>query len=193
MDNKYLEKSILSTICYFDIFDYPLTLLEVWQWLFTDSPINQKVDLLTVKKTLEDSQYLNDKLSFKDGFYFLKNRDDIVLTRLKRYVISGNKNKIAKHGVGALKFLPFIKLVGLCNNSGNNNIRADSDIDLFIYGDPEGLKVVNYELKLQREIQVFVCKDDIDLKKFGVGLIRNIIKGNIIKGNLDFVRIELNA
>ena len=69
----------------------------------------------------------------------------------------------------------------------------NSDIDLFIYGSSEGLKIVPYELRLRREIQVFVCKDAGDLNKFGAGLVRNIIKGNLIKGNLDFVRIESNA
>jgi hypothetical protein len=51
MDNKYLEKSILSVICYFDIFEYPLTLLEIWQWLFTDQVINQSIELSEIKRT----------------------------------------------------------------------------------------------------------------------------------------------
>jgi hypothetical protein len=46
--------------------------------------------------------------------------------------LANDKNKIAQRGVKVLRFLPFVKLVGLCNNSGNNNIRPDSDIDLFI-------------------------------------------------------------
>ncbi len=75
--------------------------------------------------------------------------------------------------------------------------RADwyinSDIDVFIYGDPEGLKIADYELKLHRDIQLFICQDKEDLAKLGFGLIRNIIKGNLIKGDLDFIEVEINA
>lgn len=68
-----------------------------------------------------------------------------------------------------------------------------SDIDVFIYGDPEGLSIAKYELRLHRDIQVFVCKDRNELNKLGNGLIKNIIKGNIIKGDIDFVRVKINA
>lgn len=74
--------------------------------------------------------------------------------------------------------------------------RADwyenSDIDLFIYGNAEGLNLEEYERKLDREIQFFECKDKNDFKRFREGLLKNIIKGNIIKGNLDFVEVKLN-
>lgn len=69
----------------------------------------------------------------------------------------------------------------------------NSDIDIFIYGDPEGLKIVNYELKLQRNIQLFICQNKEELEKLGEGLIKNIIKGNIIKGNLDFIEVNISA
>jgi len=68
-----------------------------------------------------------------------------------------------------------------------------SDIDIFIYGDPEGLNMAKYELKLDKDIQLFVCKDKHALKKLGSGLIQNIIQGNIIKGNLDFLKVKLHA
>ena len=69
----------------------------------------------------------------------------------------------------------------------------NSDIDLFIYGDPEGLKIGEYETKLHRDIQVFACKNKNELNKLGVGLIRNIIKGDIIKGDIDFIEVGMNA
>ena len=69
----------------------------------------------------------------------------------------------------------------------------DSDIDLFIYGDPDGLKVAKYELKLHRDIQLFICQNKEELKKLGGGLIKNIIKGNLIKGDLDFIEVGIRA
>lgn len=69
----------------------------------------------------------------------------------------------------------------------------NSDIDIFIYGNPEGLKIANYELKLRRDIQLFICQNKKDLIKLGTGLIRNILKGNLIKGHLNFVEVDINA
>lgn len=69
----------------------------------------------------------------------------------------------------------------------------NSDIDVFIYGNPEGLKIADYELKLHRDIQLFICRTKEELEKLGEGLIRNIIKGNIIKGSLDFIEVSIGA
>lgn len=132
MDNKNLEKSILSTICYFDIFDYPLTLMEIWQWLFDGSLIKQPVDLLTVKKTLEDSLYLNNRLSFKAGFYFLKNRDDIISVRAERYKIAQPKFKKILAVSKILSYFPFIKMIAISNTLAGSNSRLEGDLDLFI-------------------------------------------------------------
>ena len=68
----------------------------------------------------------------------------------------------------------------------------ESDIDLFIYGNAEGLSLGKYELRLERDIQLFECKTKEDLSKFSNGLLKNIIKGNIITGNLDFVNVRAN-
>lgn len=69
----------------------------------------------------------------------------------------------------------------------------DSDIDLFIYGDPEGLQITEYELKLHRDLEVFICRTRKEVAKFGMGLIKNIMKGILIKGDLDFITVKLNA
>ena len=68
-----------------------------------------------------------------------------------------------------------------------------SDIDLFIYGNSDELKITEYETKLRRDIQVFECKNANELEKYGEALIKNIIKGNIIKGDLEFIKLKVNA
>ncbi|MEK6899814.1 MAG: nucleotidyltransferase domain-containing protein [Nanoarchaeota archaeon] len=69
----------------------------------------------------------------------------------------------------------------------------NSDIDIFIYGDAEGLKIVDYELRLHKDIQLFICKDKEAVAKIGPGLLKNIIKGNIIKGDIDFITVNAHA
>jgi hypothetical protein len=68
-----------------------------------------------------------------------------------------------------------------------------SDIDVFIYGDPEGLKIASYEFKLHRNIQLFICQENRELNVLGPGLIKNIISGDLIKGDLNFVKVAANA
>ena len=70
---------------------------------------------------------------------------------------------------------------------------SKSDIDIFIYGEPEGLSIAKYEIKAERDIQLFICRNKSELKKLGKGLLRNIIKGIVIKGNLDFIDVDINA
>jgi len=66
----------------------------------------------------------------------------------------------------------------------------DSDIDIFIYGNPEGLRTAKYEQSLHHDIQLFICQNKKELKRLGQGLMKNIIQGSIIKGNLDFVKVS---
>ena len=70
---------------------------------------------------------------------------------------------------------------------------SKSDIDLFIYGSTDGLNLGAYEKKLHRDIEVFSCKNTKQLNKFGVALIRNIIKGNIVKGDIKFLEVMPHA
>lgn len=64
---------------------------------------------------------------------------------------------------------------------------TESDVDIFIYGDAAEFELGKYEQKLGREIQTFICKDRKECGKFQPGLIRNILSGYLVKGNLDFV------
>lgn len=92
-----------------------------------------------------------------------------------------------------LSSLPKAETVIIFGSFARSDWYANSDIDLFIYGEPAGLKLAEYEMKLNRDIQVFACSKKEGLHKFGEGLIRNIIKGSIVKGDINFVRVGINA
>ena len=63
----------------------------------------------------------------------------------------------------------------------------DSDIDIFILGDPEGFNKQEFRSKLHREIETFVCRNKQELSHFNPALLRNIAEGYLVKGNLDFL------
>lgn len=130
---NYIELFILNTITYFDLFDYPLSLTEIYRYLFTGGMQGGEFSLLEIEECLKNSEFLKKHISpATRGFYFLKNRESIIETRLERYNLSAKKFKIARRAVRIFKYLPFIKTVAVCNSLGSNNAREDSDVDLFI-------------------------------------------------------------
>ncbi|MFH1598568.1 MAG: hypothetical protein ABIB97_05935 [Patescibacteria group bacterium] len=127
-----LEKAILATICYFDIFDFPLTSLEVWKWLFFEKEKEGKVSFRQVQASLRQSSTLHDLIDQKNGFYYLKNRERIVISRLENYKVAERKFKKAKRFIKVLRCIPFIKMVAVCNTLAFSNAGDYSDIDFFI-------------------------------------------------------------
>jgi predicted nucleotidyltransferase len=141
-----LEKSILSTVAYFDILDYPLTVVEIWKWLYRISDLNSQsfaknikskieegeISLAEVKKILDNSEILKSLVENRRGFYFLKNRGNLLATRQTRYVLAEKKIRKAKWIAGFLKFLPGVKMIALCNSLAWTNAKEESDIDFFI-------------------------------------------------------------
>ncbi|HLC90417.1 MAG TPA: nucleotidyltransferase domain-containing protein [Candidatus Nanoarchaeia archaeon] len=59
-----------------------------------------------------------------------------------------------------------------------------SDIDLFIYGKIPPLNFRKFESIVHHEIQIFNAGTEKDLQKLGPALLRNIIKGITIKGDI---------
>lgn len=121
-----MEKAILKTLIYSDIFEFPLTLYEIHKWL-----IGKKVDLRQVEKALKD---LNQKSKVKSqkGFFFLKNRSGIVEKRLRRQKQSLIYIRKASFISKILKVIPWIKLIGISGGLAMANTGKKDDIDLIL-------------------------------------------------------------
>ena len=133
-----LENAIIETIVYFDIFEYPLRVNEIQRWLW-----KSKASLNEIISLLETSSFLKEKLSFKDGFFFLSlkgkdssllegKRKDIIIERLKRYRIAEEKYRKARKIIQFLSKIPFVRGIAICNDLGYSNSPEEGDIDLFI-------------------------------------------------------------
>ncbi|MCX6743503.1 MAG: hypothetical protein NT116_04670, partial [Candidatus Parcubacteria bacterium] len=129
---NYLELFILNTIIYFDLFDYPLTGQEIWQYLYTEGMQGGNFRLLEIEDCLKNSEMMQKLVTAERGFYFLKGREEIINIRLQRYNIAAKKYKLALRVIRLFKLLPFIKLVAVCNSLAFSNAKEESDIDFFI-------------------------------------------------------------
>ena len=127
-----LESAIIEAVAYFSLFQYPLTAWEIWSFL------PGKGELLVVKREIE--RLVNEgKLQQRWGYYFLPGEAGTVDCRLERYPLTIAKIKRAKKVAKWLRWLPGIQFIALANVMGSYNLRADSDIDLFIVTRPGSL------------------------------------------------------
>jgi len=137
MERKYstseLRAAIISTIVFFDLFNYPLTRWEIWQNL----PL--KIDLLILEAALDNFLEQEKVLETCDGFYFLTGRQELVSIRQQRYNYANYKIKIARRASYFFRLLPFVKLVAVSNLIGHHNLRDESDIDVFVVSSPRRL------------------------------------------------------
>lgn len=119
------SSSILKTLIYSDIFDYPLTKEEIWKFL-----IAANVDRSSFEKTLTEFPLV--KWEHEKGFYFLSGRGEIAKKRIKRKKESQEKIKIAKKIIEKLSFVPTVLLIGISGGLALENAEEKDDIDLFV-------------------------------------------------------------
>lgn len=122
MNKTFLK--ILKTLCYADIFDYPLTLPELYRYLITTHLVS----------TSDIKSFITTNSAFIDShtnYFFLKNRKAIVAKRERRASISRKKIKRAIMIAGYLSFIPTIKLIGISGSLSMMNAKNSDDIDLF--------------------------------------------------------------
>lgn len=121
-----LSDSILSTLAYHDIFDYPLNLEEVKNLL-----IQNKSETSSIKKTLK-ALTESKRVGESKGLFYLRGRKKIVEIRGKRTTYSKDKYKKAKFYLSILKNIPSVKLIAITGALAMNNSTKNDDIDLLI-------------------------------------------------------------
>lgn len=124
-----LHQAILNTVIYFDLFDYPLTAVEVWRFLYAPG-----LDKKTFEEVFFELETMikENKLETKKGFYFLSGRGVILDIRAERYALSFPKYRKARRFSKILSFVPGVRMIALCNTLAWRHARASSDIDFFI-------------------------------------------------------------
>jgi len=120
--------------------------------------------------------------------YYISNYENPNYQNSKRLYSLENLNKTGflKH----LLELPKAKTIILFGSLSRWDWYKDSDIDLFILGNTEGFKEGEFRKKLHREIQIFSYENKKELKNLPLGLLKNIITGYKIKGNLNFLEVK---
>lgn len=129
-----MEQAVLKALAYFDLFEYPLTTVEVWKYV----PVRVATSLATVAAALHDLA-TQHRVEHHDGFWVLPHRAAILATRRSRYTIAERKYRKAERAIQFLKCIPSIRMVAVANTLAWNHARDGSDIDLFVVTRPGAL------------------------------------------------------
>lgn len=128
IDKTKIKEAIIKTIAFFDLFDYPLTAPELWQYLWLPAGDGNITEADIVPALVD----LAGLVETRDGFYFLTGRQDIIGKRKTSRAWAEKKFKIARRLAGCLKYLVGVKMVAVVNSVVLGSVKQDSDIDLFI-------------------------------------------------------------
>lgn len=118
------KSAILATICYSDIFDYPLTKAQIWRYLVPTTTLTFD----TFGKIVTQLPMVKEKHTF----FYLMGRSGVVEKRLEREIVSEKKIMKAKKIFHMLMHIPTIQLIGISGSLAMHNADRDADIDLFI-------------------------------------------------------------
>jgi hypothetical protein len=129
-----LERLILETVAYYDAMDYPMTEFEIWKYLtnIQGEAGEEKYSLIDVIRTLRTSENLGRKIERRWGFWHLVGRSWLIEQRLERNKISDQKLKKIVKTVRRLRYVPFVRMVGVTGRVAMKNAEASSDLDVLI-------------------------------------------------------------
>ena len=143
--------SILKTLAYYNIFNYPLTREEIISLM----------DAIYSEKEITDAFQLleKDELIFQiDGFYSLYNAPFLVQRRKKGNEKAKGQLKVATRIAKLLSRFPYVKGVAVSGSLSKNFADEQSDIDFFIITSQNRLWISRTFMHLFKKLTYFVGK-----------------------------------
>lgn len=121
------KQAILRTILYADIFNFPLTVDEIWRYCITPKKLSRS----DVRKTVADLCRTKILIE-KDKFITVFDKSKNIQKRIKNKEILLRKDVIAKNATSILSEIPSIMFIGISGSLAARDSHEDDDIDLFI-------------------------------------------------------------
>lgn len=125
MESDNITKSIIKTLCYGQVFSYPLTLPELWKYLISPKKISGE-ELVTALKVGKSG------ITQVQKYIVFPGDEKLVVERTMRTQESKRKLRKALWISQVLSVLPSIKLVAVSGSLSMHNAKPKDDIDLFI-------------------------------------------------------------
>lgn len=144
-----IERDILLTLMYYDIFSYPLKAEEI-AICSQLKEVNSTIIQESIGQLIEKEHIIHER-----GFYSLQNASEWVDKRLENNARALNVMPKAKFIAQFIGCFPYIRAVFLSGSVSKNVLAADGDIDYFILTEPQRLWLARTLLILFRKIFLF--------------------------------------
>lgn len=147
----------MATLLYYDIFDLPLTLLEIYKLMINPCRVNKittkvsaiKIDEIQRKlELLEKSGFVSEK----NGFYFLSGREKLYDLRIARDKIAADKWKKLVRLAKWFTAVPYLKGIFASGSMAVNNTDEKSDFDILVVAESSRLYTCRIFLSLVASI-----------------------------------------
>ena len=132
-----LQESVLRTLAYYDLFDYPLTTSEVFTYL----PIGgvQEEELLMVLHAMA----LEGKIKTSKGHWLMPHRSGASVERRTEMEVMGEGMwKVARRMSVLMRHIPFVRGIFISGQLCRYIADRNSDIDYFVITEPNRLWIV---------------------------------------------------
>jgi len=158
------------------------------EWHFEEIAKEAKVTRAVANKWLKKYvkegllKHIKEKKRFP---YFTSGSENTVYYSLKRvYALE----QLHKSGfIPKLLSLKTAKTVIIFGSIARGDWYKDSDIDVFVLGNISDFDKNIYELRLHKNIELHVFQNQSEIREIKTGLIKNIINGYVVKGQIQDV------
>lgn len=122
-----LELAILRAVIYASLFDYPLTLQELYETL-----VEVRTTRDAVLSAFLTCRPLQKVVECRDGYFFPSGRQDLIAERQRREARSSAFLTRHRPLLGLICAVPFVRAVALSGSIAHLNLEEGGDLDLFI-------------------------------------------------------------
>lgn len=123
-----LTESIVDTLAFFAIFEYPLTATEIYNYLW-QPPVAATPTLVIVEL---EALVRTGAIMTRDGYYALGGIEQANERRRAAHWLVAHKLRRARRALRWAEWVPFMQAVFICNTVAFGWPRAESDIDVFV-------------------------------------------------------------
>lgn len=142
---RALDESIIRSLCYADIFGFPMTLDEIVRFAS-----GTRTTVTAVSERLATSDALGQIVKSDGEFYHLDGREDNCRFRRERAVESQKQLEIALRRLIPLQGMPFLRSAAITGALAAHNSPPGDDIDLLIITAPERTWTTYFFLRVWR-------------------------------------------
>lgn len=186
-----LERSVVETVVYSDLFDYPLTITEIHRYLVGRSAAPGEVEAAV-------ESLIGRFLSRHGDHVFVVGRDHLLPQRWRREQACKPQWAVARrysHGLGRM---PFVRMVAICGSLAVDNADDRGDIDVFCIAAPGRVWWVHVAAMLLRRRPSFAAKGvcpnvflslgDLRLRHQNLYAAREVVQAVPVTGSAAYAR-----